>query len=647
MCDDVNIIVQETNEIVNIVSSEIQEVIDINVFETTEEVTLNITEQLIQVNVNKITNTGSNQTLAETLIYGNQTGGTNILLNDTDSILLENGSYLKKGTYDFGANGGISLICGVGFENMWQGGIRHVFDNNGFIRHSTNCFNIIPDANFDITLRFKTGSIWTLDDLTNYICIEATEGDAKWELYKEIPSSADFVPYTGATQDVNINTNDLYTKKVFLFDEVAENYGSIHYADGDLHIEDADGHKLLVIEDGFMQLHLSDTIQSNLFTTNLTETRNHYLPNASGTIALTIDIPTPIIVDVIPTDGSSNAVSSNGVFDALANKQNSLGFTAENVSNKSTDVVIDRSSNTKYPTVKSVYDWATNAFTTQTWVNSQGFITNVITALGFTPENVANKSTNVITDQTSNTKYPSVKSVYDWAIATFRTSSQVASQITTALIGYATESYVNSQGFITNVITALGYTPENVANKSTTIDLASNTKYPTTKAVGDYALAKLFSPFSFKANNTSSSATAQDIYFQQSGKQTYTGTVTWTGVVSPSGTTNHSFNWIRIGNMVTLNITLVYQTPGNANTNAVITLLPSMPTPIIPDGLSGALRYIYPANGKMSLNETSITTAASEAAMRINATSDGYELVITQASANQKVLKITCQYFTA
>jgi hypothetical protein len=99
--------------------------------------------------------------------------------------------------------------------------------------------------------------------------------------------------------------------------------------------------------------------------------------------------------------------------------------------------------------------------------------------------------------------------------------------------------------------------------------------------------------------------------------------------------------------MVTLNITLVYQTPGNANTNAVITLLPSMPTPIIPDGLSGALRYIYPANGKMSLNETSITTAASEAAMRINATSDGYELVITQASANQKVLKITCQYFTA
>ena len=36
-------------------------------------------------------------------------------------------------------------------------------------------------------------------------------------------------------------------------------------------------------------------------------------------------------------------------------------------------------------------------------------------ALGFTAENVANKSTNVNTDQASDTKYPSVKAVYDWA----------------------------------------------------------------------------------------------------------------------------------------------------------------------------------------------------------------------------------------
>lgn len=41
-------------------------------------------------------------------------------------------------------------------------------------------------------------------------------------------------------------------------------------------------------------------------------------------------------------------------------------------------------------------------------------------SLGFTAENVANKSISVTTDQASNTKYPSVKSVYDWAVGTFQ-----------------------------------------------------------------------------------------------------------------------------------------------------------------------------------------------------------------------------------
>ena len=51
-------------------------------------------------------------------------------------------------------------------------------------------------------------------------------------------------------------------------------------------------------------------------------------------------------------------------------------------------------------------------------------LTNALNAkensLGFTPENVSNKSTNVETDQSSNTKYPSVKSVYDWAVGKYQ-----------------------------------------------------------------------------------------------------------------------------------------------------------------------------------------------------------------------------------
>lgn len=65
-------------------------------------------------------------------------------------------------------------------------------------------------------------------------------------------------------------------------------------------------------------------------------------------------------------------------------------------------------------------------------------------ASGYTPENSVNKSTSVTADSTSNTKYPSVKAVFDWANSLFTTTSAVASQITTALAGYATKSFVNT-----------------------------------------------------------------------------------------------------------------------------------------------------------------------------------------------------------
>ena len=127
-------------------------------------------------------------TLKNVLVIGNETDGTNIKVNDADAIELENASTLKKGTYDFGASGGISRICGVGYEDMWQAGIHHVFDNNGFIRESNNCFNIIPDNSFDNTLRFKVGSRWILDDGTVYVCSDASTGSAVWNLQASTPN---------------------------------------------------------------------------------------------------------------------------------------------------------------------------------------------------------------------------------------------------------------------------------------------------------------------------------------------------------------------------------------------------------------------------------------------------------------------------
>jgi len=120
--------------------------------------------------------------------------------------------------------------------------------------------------------------------------------------------------------------------------------------------------------------------------------------------------------------------------------------------------------------------WGSITGTLSTQTDLQTALNGKQATLGFTPENVSNKSTNVVTDQASNTKYPSVKAVYDWVLSLGYITSA-------ALSGYATQAYVNAQGFITNVVTALGYTPENVANKKTTLADDSDTFYPSQKAV--------------------------------------------------------------------------------------------------------------------------------------------------------------------
>jgi len=193
----------------------LSDIVNIDVFETIEEVTINATPNVIEVNINRISGGGGgSQTLEQTLDLGNNTGGNDILLNNADSLLLENTSSLKKGTYDFGGNGGVSRICSNNYEDMWQNGFRHVFDQSGFIRNSTNCFDVIPDNTFDVTLRFKVGSIWTLDDGTNYICTDATEGFAVWAIYNEIPSTLGLIRiediYSGGELFTDLSTGIAY-----------------------------------------------------------------------------------------------------------------------------------------------------------------------------------------------------------------------------------------------------------------------------------------------------------------------------------------------------------------------------------------------------------------------------------------------------
>lgn len=80
-------------------------------------------------------------------------------------------------------------------------------------------------------------------------------------------------------------------------------------------------------------------------------------------------------------------------------------------------------------------------------------------------EATANKSTNVNTDQASNTKYPSVKAVYDWAVGLFATASSVTTSLATKYNTYfaqfTTVSPTDNNNYYFSSIAAVANTTAN------------------------------------------------------------------------------------------------------------------------------------------------------------------------------------------
>lgn len=70
--DNININVTEIIDNVNIVASEVVEVVDLNLYPTTEEVTINVTEEVIKINVNQVS--GGNITKTSDLINDGEDG---------------------------------------------------------------------------------------------------------------------------------------------------------------------------------------------------------------------------------------------------------------------------------------------------------------------------------------------------------------------------------------------------------------------------------------------------------------------------------------------------------------------------------------------------------------------------------------------
>ena len=146
-------------------------------------------------NFNIIGGSGGSQDLESVLNIGNNTGANNILIDDGQSINMDNGSILRKGTTDGGLGGGkgISQVCSISYELKWEAGRLYVMEQDGFtIRQVLFQFNVAPSINDDDTKGYAVGSRWTLDNGIIYICNDNTTGAAVWN---QVTTTIDYTEY--------------------------------------------------------------------------------------------------------------------------------------------------------------------------------------------------------------------------------------------------------------------------------------------------------------------------------------------------------------------------------------------------------------------------------------------------------------------
>jgi hypothetical protein len=142
----------------------------------------------------------------------------------------------------------------------------------------------------------------------------------------------------------------------------------------------------------------------------------------------------------------------------------------ENLTNKSTNLVTDGASNTKYPSVKAVKDYA------------DGIVVGLLDDRGD-----YNASSNVFPSTGGSGTSGAIMKGDLWYISVAGTLGGVSVPVGSSVRALVdTPAQTSTNWSILNV--GIGFTPENVLNKSTDVitDGASDTKYPSVKAVKTY-----------------------------------------------------------------------------------------------------------------------------------------------------------------
>jgi len=308
--------------------------------------------------------------------------------------------------------------------------------------------------------------------------------------------------------------------------------------------------------------------------------------------------------------------------------------------------------------LKTAYDSAVtwivtngdNVISAYTWVTTNG--ANVLNHIASTsnPHNVTKSQVglsdvqNVDTTTTTN-----INEGTKLFFTTARVLATVLSGLSTATGGTIvdTDTVLIAFGKLQNQINAVpGLITTALATFKTANFLDATSSIQTQL---DAKAIKSTSAYSMKVNNTNATANETEVTFRQSGLLSYTETVAFTAGTAPSGTENKSYNWIQLGNLVTLNIAVDFANAGATVTQILFPMPSDLPDPVTPTGFSGASAVLYTGVGLASNTPTAIVASTSDTPsfMRRNSGNTDWEFGIVCVSGSTRTYRVTIQYFTA
>lgn len=135
-----------------------------------------------------------------------------------------------------------------------------------------------------------------------------------------------------------------------------------------------------------------------------------------------------------------------------------------------------------------------------------------------------------------------------------------------------------------------------------------------------------------------------DIFYPNS--QTLSASLTITAGGAPVTATN-TYNWTRVGNLVTYQFSLTYVTAGTTVTNVLIARPADMPNPFEQSGLTAASDNLYPLTIRATNGDSGNSTTGNQGSLRRNAGDTDYEFNAPIASGTYSNFFIFGSYFTA